>query len=380
MPATIVEATNAQLDLQSVAVKGPLSGLDETPGLAIIRYPQDLAAPSKSGKNNKNHWVTFTIQDVQPASVGTANTTQQTKIQTTGGLATDIVVGTLVTAAVTKAQKGSDLPGAAKLAIGTAGGIIAGILNEQLSKGLAVSPQLTTSQCSISLYMPDNLVANYSASYEEMSLTSDLGPTITTLRAVTSLVGKDGGNDIGSNPDTITAVTGIANVFGIEVPGVDTTALGTLLQRAQGYAINPQIQMVYRGSPLREFSLTFKLTPRSKEEANKINDIINRFKFYASPSLGQKNGNVTESTTNSMYLIPPSIFQVQFYVNGEESGILPKYGDCALLSVEVNHAPNGFAAYVDGSMVQTELTLAFKELNILTRDNFTDTDTASIRR
>ena len=131
---------------------------------------------------------------------------------------------------------------------------------------------------------------------------------------------------------------------------------------------------------MRDFSLTFKLTPRSKAEANQINDIINRFKFYASPSLGQKNGNVTESTTNSMYLIPPSIFQVQFYVNGEESGILPKYGDCALLSVEVNHAPNGFAAYVDGSMVQTELTLAFKELNILTRDNFTDTDTASIRR
>jgi len=49
-----------------------------------------------------------------------------------------------------------------------------------------------------------------------------------------------------------------------------------------------------------------------------------------------------------------------------------KYGDCVLTNVEVNHAPNGFSAFTDGSMVQTQLNLSFKELNILTRDNFAD--------
>jgi hypothetical protein len=41
-------------------------------------------------------------------------------------------------------------------------------------------------------------------------------------------------------------------------------------------------------------------------------------------------------------------------------------------NVDVNHAPNGFAAYDDGSMVQTTLELAFKEMDILTRDSFDD--------
>ena len=116
------------------------------------------------------------------------------------------------------------------------------------------------------------------------------------------------------------------------------------------------------------------MTPKSKDEADQINEIIQSFRVYASPSLGLVNPNstITEATTNSMFLIPPSVFNVQFYVAGKESTVLPKYGDCVLLSVDVNNAPNGFAAFVDGSMVQTELTLTFKELNILTRQNFAD--------
>ena len=354
-----------------VNFSGPLSGLDTIPGLSIVRYPQDLASPNTSGKNNKNHWVTFTIKDVKPASIGAATSNAQTVIQTTGGagaVATGVIGG-----AIAAVKTGS-------LVAGASVGVGVGLITQALSSGVAVSPQLETTNASISLYMPDNLVASYSANYEEMSLTSDLGPTITTLRAISSAAGKPGGNDVGSNPDVITAAVGTMQALGLEIPGVETGALGTLLQKAQGYAINPQIQMVYRGSPLREFTLTFKLTPRSQDEANQINNIISQFKFFASPSLGQSNGNITNSTTNSMYLIPPSIFNVQFFVNGTESQVLPKYGDCALISVEANYAPNGFAAFVDGSMVQTELTLAFKELNILTRDNFNDTDTASIRR
>jgi hypothetical protein len=41
-------------------------------------------------------------------------------------------------------------------------------------------------------------------------------------------------------------------------------------------------------------------------------------------------------------------------------------------NLDINHAPNGFAAYGDGSMVQTTLELSFKEMDILTRDSFID--------
>ena len=73
---------------------------------------------------------------------------------------------------------------------------------------------------------------------------------------------------------------------------------------------------------------------------------------------------------NSMFLTPPSVFGIQFYVNGQESTVLPKYGKCVLTSIDVNDSPNGFAAYDDGSMVQRQVNLSFKELDMLTRDHF----------
>ena len=73
-----------------------------------------------------------------------------------------------------------------------------------------------------------------------------------------------------------------------------------------------------------------------------------------------------------MFLIPPSLFDIEFYVNEKRSEYLPRYGRCILDNMDVNHAPNGFAAYGDGSMVQTTLELSFKEMDILTRDSFDD--------
>ena len=43
-----------------------------------------------------------------------------------------------------------------------------------------------------------------------------------------------------------------------------------------------------------------------------------------------------------------------------------------MTGLDINHAPNGFAAYDDSSMVQTTLQMSFKEMDILTRDNFND--------
>jgi hypothetical protein len=204
-------------------------------------------------------------------------------------------------------------------------------------------------------------------------LTKDLGAAVTTLRAIDA-AGADalGGNGIGGSPAAVQAVVSGSELFGAGVKGVNTEALGTLLQRAQGFALNPQLQMIYRGTGLRTFNLSFTFTPKSKDEAQAVNNIINQFRFYASPSLGQRVGDTTTATTNSMFLIPPSLFDVEFYVNGGRSEYLPRYGRCILDNLDINHAPNGFAAYDDGSMVQTTLELAFKEMDILTRDSFED--------
>jgi hypothetical protein len=378
MAITITRVESAISETPSVA--GPLKALEEYAGLSILRYPEDLAPISKSGKNNKNHWVTFTIKDIDPAEIGSGNTAQNpTVIVTNSGTG-----GAVLTGAATALGTGNALEGLKT-------GVTAGIINALIpSKGLSISPQTKEVKSVISLYMPDTLTSSYDANYEEMSLASDLGTLLPTLRAIGSAgEGNEGliqsilegkGNQLGSDPSVISAATGLLQTGGIDIPGVDVANLGTLLQRAEGYAINPQVQMIYRGTNLRSFNLDFTLTPKSQSEAARINDIIQQFRFYSLPTLGQKIGNVTNSTTNSMYLIPPSIFNIQFYVNGVESPYLAKYGDCILESVQVNQAPNGFAVFRDGSMVQTQLSLSFREMNILTRDNINDSDTSAQRR
>ena len=56
-------------------------------------------------------------------------------------------------------------------------------------------------------------------------------------------------------------------------------ALGTnnLLSRLSGLAVNPSLELLFEGPSLREFSFSFKMTPRSKKEAEMVRSIIRTF-------------------------------------------------------------------------------------------------------
>jgi hypothetical protein len=367
--------------------KSPLGVLDTSDNsLSILKYPSNLG--NKADSNEKKHWVTFRIYDIEPASLSSATTglTNNKTVLGVGNVGTGVAIagaaaagtiGAVIATIAAKTKSDGSLSGSlakgASVAAGAGLAVGALLAAAGLGTGFTVSPPTSTTKSIISLYMPDSLVARYDAQYDEMSLTKDLGPAITTLRAIDS-AGQNigGGNGIAGNPAIVQSVTGLSELTGKSIPGVDLQNLGTLLQRAQGYALNPQLQMIYRGTGLRTFQLSFTFTPKSRNEAQAVNNIINQFRFYSSPSLGQKVGEKTTTTTNSMFLIPPSLFDIEFYVNGEPSEYLPKYGRCILDNVDINHAPNGFAVYDDGSMVQTTLELAFKEMDILTRDSFND--------
>lgn len=346
------------IDLPQMA--GPLSILEANYNdMSVVKYPSDLG--TTQGRNTKNHWVSFRIYDVQPAGIrdaeqGLAKNEAVLAISDTSAVSTGVIAA------------GLGLIAGKGVALTSALGAAA------LSKGFSVSPPISSIKSCISLYMPDTLTATYDANYEEMSLTSDLGPAITTLRALNASIDsmKKGtiGNSLSTDPNVVQAAVAAASAVG--VPGVNVENIGTLLQRAQGFALNPQLQMVYRGTGLRSFQLSFTFTPKSATEATQVNNIINQFRFYSSPSLAQRVGTVTQSTTNSMFLVPPSVFEIEFYVNGQQSVNLPRYGRCVMTGLDINHAPNGFAAYDDSSMVQTTLQMSFKEMDILTRDNFND--------
>jgi hypothetical protein len=127
--------------------------------------------------------------------------------------------------------------------------------------------------------------------------------------------------------------------------------------------------MLYQGLGFRSFSLSFIFTPKSKDEQNNVEEIIYLFKRAAAPRLS----DITESATKNMYLIPPDIFNIRFCWLNIENSYLPRYGDCVLENIDVNYAPNGWAAHgEDGSPLQTTLNLTFKEIEIVDRQRLDD--------
>jgi len=342
---------------------GPLSSLYSNSGLDTYNYPRDLATdPSKS------HYVTFSIKEIIPAGFTSSNgqstsgdslkplSNAENLLGSNNNSNSDSSgVDSNQTTAQNSFSKG----------IGDAIKIISGL-------NLKISPRLTNPVKVISLYMPDTLEANYNSHYTEMSLASDTGllQTIRELNQVAGDVGiavatgnlRDAGKSIArslsSDPAILDLATKVANKA-----GVDIGQLGSVLLKGQGYAINPQMQMLYQGISLREFTLSFIFTPKTETDSQTIDKILWIFKNYSLPTLTAGS----QTSTDSLFLIPPAIFNVNFFNNNKENQYLPKYGDCALMDVGVNYAPNGWAAFDNGAPVQTTLSLHFKEIQALDR-------------
>jgi hypothetical protein len=371
--------------LGSVA-SGPLAALYGSRALPQLNYPTELSTDA-----TKSHYVTFAIKQVVPATYegavkSGANLTLNNGTKLANGVR-DLANNGIGKAAVDLINEttGKLSPELTNLGSKTVNAIATG-----LEEGIEIKPSVVNLGAVISLYMPDSLVAQYNAQYNDVNLTDELGSTINTLRAIDQLAGKGidaasgGGVDlqtakkvwgsISTDPAAIGLVTNA--VTGKLGTGGD---IGNILLQGQGYAVNPQVQMLYKGLGLRSFSLSFVFSPKSQQEAKTVNEIIHTFKFHAAPTL---TSGATVSS-QSMYLIPPSLFNVSFMSKGKENTFLPKYADCVLEGIDVNFAPNGFAAHTDNAPVQTTLTLQFRETEIVDRarlqKGFNNSDATGLR-
>jgi hypothetical protein len=317
--------------------RGPLNALFQGTGIETLNYPSDLATdPTKS------HYVTFYVKELVPVDYNSNEGVEQGQKVYVGQNAVDLFEKS--------GYKAAD------------------VVTKGVSAGISITPKRFEARNVISLYMPDNLIANYNSDYSDFSLTSVGGSTIRNIDEVIGQLNKiDTKNVLGSLKNIIgsdPAVTALATqAFSKQLGavGINGENLGQVLLKGQGQSINPQLQLMYNGLQLRQFSLSFVFTPKSKDEAQTVARIIKMFKYHFSPGLEKGKDN----SSNSMFLQAPSIFNVKFKINNVENEYLPKYGDCVLTDIDVNYAPNGWAAFEDGSPVQTTLNLQFKETEIV---------------
>lgn len=264
-----------------------------------------------------------------------------------------------------------------------------------------LKPETTELKATISLYMPDTLAVNYNVEYNEISLADATNNALRVVSGVGSVAetiknGNDSGQtvsgslvDAGNTPQVMEAITSVLD----RATGTQTKALGLA---AEGYAINPQMQVIFKNIGFREITMEFLFTPSSKSESDQASAIINTLSAAACPDVPAEQ--------NGMYFIPPSIVEFDFLMGTDSSvssvvnnvtsafdkyfglgtkiasglGLqtskknekLFKFGRCVITNISVDYAPNGWTAMSNGAPVQTRLTVSLKEIEIINKSRF----------
>jgi hypothetical protein len=142
---------------------------------------------------------------------------------------------------------------------------------------------------------------------------------------------------------------------------VDTVAPGAtaLLALEKGAIRTPKMELMFEGIGRREFSFEFTFIPKDVEEARTIQDIVKQFKFHMA-------SNYTDTTFREMEI--PSFFNIRYMYRADENPFLNKISTCALEGMDVSYGGDRFVSYEGGRPQTTKISLKFKEMEIITKD------------
>lgn len=146
------------------------------------------------------------------------------------------------------------------------------------------------------------------------------------------------------------------------------SALGAnVLSRAYGGVLNPNSELLFGGPQLRNFTFTFRLSPRSSPEAVLVKKIIRTFKQAMS----------VQRSESVLILKAPDTFAIEYITSGgKPHPYLTKFKECALTQCNVNYTPDGtYMTYAgEPSMTAYELQLTFQELEPVFNDDYGTAD------
>ena len=125
------------------------------------------------------------------------------------------------------------------------------------------------------------------------------------------------------------------------------------LKRKLGAVINTNAELLFNGPNLRQFSFTYKFSPRSDDEAKEVRNIIRTL----------KQGMSAKKANNFLFIKSPHTFFLSYQHRNQDHPFLNKFKECALTALSVNYTPDGnYATYYDGSMISYQVTMSFQEL------------------
>ena len=219
---------------------------------------------------------------------------------------------------------------------------------------LVVRPPMKRTVGVCRLYLPAQINVSQKSNYGEPEMGAAVAATINASK-----------NFTGMNGDSAKAVGGslveAAKTAGTKIAAsaVDVVATGAKAaeQISSGITRNNSTELMFEGVDRRSFSFSFKMIPHNASEATAIQEIVQYFRFHMAP-------HIPEGTQYGQALAAPSSFNITY--NQKES-TLHRISDCVLESIDVKYGGERPQFHHDNRPTETEITLQFKELEIITK-------------
>ena len=211
----------------------------------------------------------------------------------------------------------------------------------------------------IILPIPANLVDSNSTNYGQGNMNFMQEAGLDFAENLTTGKGAEAGKNINSMIESASGGL-VKNYFATQAINSigGNLSLDQVMARSSGQVINPNMELLFSGPTLRNFSYQFKFTPRFQKEAETVRTIIKAFKRNMAP---EGSGGAMIKT--------PKVFEIQYL--GKAASYLNRIKLCALKSCNVNYTADGtWATYNDGSPISMTMTLAFTELTPVFNEDY----------
>lgn len=221
------------------------------------------------------------------------------------------------------------------------------------------------------IYLPiqSNIRENNSVDYDRNQLNFLQGAAISTIKTIfesdADKQAGTGGSPIGGLVDALRGQLKENQEQTKRLVGDATAAaalgsfanqsINSLSSRFNGQILNPNLELLFKGPTLRDFTLIFLMSPRNDSEAKNVRLIINTLKRSMSP---KKGGD------GSFFLGSPDFYKLRYLHKNSPHNSLHKFKDCILKDMRMDYTPQGtYATYTDGTMHSYQMTLTFGELD-----------------
>ena len=387
-------------DNASSSKNGEVNGVanfgEKTP---IFSFPLNVASDPKNPMGNHGHYILFYINKQEPAKLkfgeegesafsdGTQAVVEQARQVSIPQYIRELNPSGLFEYVGRRYDEGlgdilnEDFKRGTILLGGDNAGIMAGTvprsdivkgLKEKGFSGIAESmvrvkrAPTTRLETAIAMYMPPSVNVSYAANYVD----TEIGAFSVGAGAAIKEFNRTGKLAAGARsfldtvPDELKNVAArqILGAIGSIIPG--TQGLEEVAGMATGQIIADRMELAFKGLPKRGFQYTFKMIPKSEQEAEEIRKIVFTFKANMLPEIREG--------TAGRGMIVPNTFDIRYMYMNRDNDFLHKISTCVLESMNVTYGGDRYRTFPDAGdgtpPVETTMTLNFKELELITKE------------